>query len=103
DNLEDLPSNPVWYVQPKLDGIRCLIVDGKLLSNTLKPIPNQHLWESMKSIREYNKTGLFEGELIIPHKTHQDTMSVVMSEDKDASEVKFWCFDRILGPECFNV
>ena len=28
---------------PKLDGIRALVIDGQLVSRTLKPIPNRYV------------------------------------------------------------
>lgn len=31
------------YASPKYDGIRALVVDGLLVSRTLKPIPNHYI------------------------------------------------------------
>ena len=36
-------------VSPKIDGIRCLLIDGKPLSRTLKPIPNLHVQKTLAS------------------------------------------------------
>jgi len=70
------------YASPKLDGIRCSIVDGKALSRTLKPIPNKHIYEQL-SRQEFN--GL-DGELIVGSPTsptcYADSVSNVMSFDK---------------------
>lgn len=41
-NLEIFKDYPI-YSSPKLDGIRCMILDSKPRSRTLKPIPNKHI------------------------------------------------------------
>jgi DNA ligase 1 len=48
------------YASPKIDGIRALIVGGRVLSRTLKPIPNEHV-QALFGRPEYN--GL-DGELV---------------------------------------
>jgi DNA ligase-1 len=67
---------------PKLDGIRASVVDGKLLSRTLKPIPNREIYKSLSFI---TLNGL-DGELIVGKPTDKDvyrnTTSGVMSHDK---------------------
>ncbi len=47
---------------PKLDGIRCLIVDGKAVTRTLKPIPNDFIRNFLESHPELD--GL-DGELML--------------------------------------
>ncbi len=70
------------YASPKLDGIRASVVDGKLLSRTLKPIPNKHIYEQL-SRQEFN--GL-DGELIVGDPTsktcYTDSVSNIMAFDK---------------------
>jgi len=70
------------YASPKLDGIRALVVDGKLLSRTLKPIPNKHIYEQLSQVR---LNGL-DGELIVGSPTsptcYTDSVSNVMAFDK---------------------
>ena len=75
--LENL-KYPV-LVSPKLDGIRCLIVDGKALSRSFKPIPNLFI-QSLLSKQEFN--GL-DGELVLEGKTFNETQSIVMSESSE--------------------
>jgi DNA ligase-1 len=48
------------YCTPKIDGIRCLIVDGKAVSRTLKPIRNTFIQEELAGLPD----GL-DGELIL--------------------------------------
>lgn len=64
---------------PKLDGIRASVIGGKLLSRTLKRIPNLHIYEALSDPRHEG----FDGELIIGDPTDDDayrnTVSGVMS------------------------
>lgn len=67
---------------PKLDGIRCLIVDGVPKTRTLKDVPNNHIRSVLTSL----DIDGFDGELIIgdavAKTVYRDTNSVVMSHDK---------------------
>lgn len=66
---------------PKLDGVRCVIVDGCAMSRSLKPIPNQHVQRLFSQTR---LNGL-DGELVIgpvnAPDVYQRTVSGVMSKD----------------------
>ena len=100
ETLEDA-SKLVYPViaSPKLDGIRCLIVDGKALSRSLKPIPNQHVqaWAA-KYAAVLN--GL-DGELIVGDmgpSVFNRTTSAIMSKDGPEDFV-FWCFDLWYVPD----
>ena len=67
-------------VQPKLDGIRCLIVDGEVLSYTLRPIPNRHIVSMLKASIPKSKIHITDGELVLgPKATFQEVQSAVMS------------------------
>lgn len=85
---------------PKLDGVRCLIVDGVAMSRNMKPIPNRHVQElfGRKALN-----GL-DGELVVGNPTSPQcfstTMSGVMSVE-GKPEVHFWIFDAI-GPSPFQ-
>jgi DNA ligase 1 len=93
-------------VQPKLDGIRCLIVDGVARSRTFKPIPNKEIQAALGR-PEYN--GL-DGEIIVGDPTAegcmQATTSFVMAPNKvseeftDGLDWTFYIFDRwdVVGP-----
>jgi DNA ligase-1 len=76
----------------KLDGIRATVQGGRLLSRSLKDIPNKNV--------QMKFTGLpngLDGELIYGDPAHPDcyrnTTSVVMSEDKSAKNIRFLLFD----------
>lgn len=79
-------------VSRKLDGIRATVQGGKLVSRTLKDIPNVQIQEMFKGLPD----GL-DGELIFGAPNAPDvfnkTTSVVMSRDKDATGVAYHLFD----------
>lgn len=80
------------YASPKLDGIRCSIVDGKALSRTLKPIPNKHIYGQLSNHR---LNGL-DGELIVGEPTsktcYTESVSNVMAFDKTPAYT-YYVFD----------
>lgn len=82
-------------IQAKLDGIRCVIVDGKPLSRTLKEIPNREIFEALSN-NPYLE-GL-DGELVVGDPTADDayrkTTSYVMAHEKTGGDWTFWVFDR---------
>lgn len=84
--LEQSDLSKVCYpvlASPKLDGIRCVIRNGKALTRSLKPVPN-------KAIRAYLEAlpcleGC-DGELMIDDVPFQTVTSMVMSPDKNPHE-----------------
>lgn len=80
------------FASPKLDGIRCSIVDGKALSRTLKAIPNRHIYEQLSDPR---LDGL-DGELIVGSPTsktcYTESVSNVMAHDKTPNYT-YYVFD----------
>ena len=86
------------YVSPKLDGIRCVIIDGKALTRKLKPIPNNFIRTTLESMGRMVE-GL-DGELIVGYPNDKDvfnrTSSAVMSRDGEPN-FKFYVFDRVGG------
>ena len=77
---------------PKIDGIRCLIVDGVPLTRSLKPIPNRFITETL---RRYKLPAL-DGELLVGL-AFSDCSSAVMSRDGEP-EFTYWVFDRVDAP-----
>jgi DNA ligase-1 len=71
-NLSDLKF-PL-YISPKLDGIRCLAVNGQAVSRTGKLIPNKYIQQFFKQSKLHG----FDGELIVGD-TFQSSSSGVMS------------------------
>ncbi len=64
---------------PKLDGIRCVMVDGQALTRKLKPVPNKHV----RAWLEANCPDGWDGELMLPAPaTFQHISSTFMSVNK---------------------
>lgn len=79
----------------KLDGVRCLAIDGQPMSRALKVFPNKQLQEM------FDVCGLhgYDGELIKGPPNVNDvlpkTISAVMTEDKPHDEpIDYYIFDR---------
>lgn len=93
--LDDL-SKVVFpvLVSPKLDGIRCLIIDGKPVSRNFKEIPNRAIFNELARL---NLPPL-DGELIVGSPKAADcyrvTNSGVMSRDGEPNWC-FWVFDIV--------
>lgn len=83
---------------PKLDGVRAIIIDGVVMSRSLKPIPNKHVQE-LFGVSSLN--GL-DGELIVGNPCDEaafrTTTSGVMSKG-GTPDVKFYVFDDTSKPE----
>ena len=101
-DLDTFNSYPV-YVSPKYDGIRCLIMDGKPVSRTLKPISNQFISSTLKMLSLPD--GL-DGEIVtykdfdcLQMETYNEVQSKVMSV-KGESYFLFNVFDWI-RPELY--
>lgn len=95
----DLPQlqYPV-LASPKLDGIRCIIRDGVVLSRSLKPIRNNYVQQlfGVPALEGY------DGELIVGSPTDEqcylNTNSGVMSADGEP-DVRLFAFDHIGEPD----
>lgn len=88
-------------VQPKLDGIRASVVNGRLLTRTLKEVPNREIFEALS---QPQFEGL-DGELIVGSPTAPDcyrkTASFAMSASKTGEDWAFHVFDRWNEPGGF--
>jgi DNA ligase 1 len=83
-------SYPV-IASPKLDGIRALVLNGQLVSRTLKPIPNRYVQKLFAGLPEGT-----DGELIMGAANddpYRRTVSAVMSEDGEP-DVWYHVFDN---------
>lgn len=81
-------------VSPKLDGIRCVIRDGQVLSRSLKFIPNAYVRACIEQFAGHVE-GL-DGELMLADEraTFQEISSAIMSRD-GAPDFRFWAFDYL--------
>lgn len=99
EDLSKLNYSNGLYATPKLDGIRCLIVNYTAVSRTFKPIPNKKINKLLSELSLNN----FDGEIIIEDSNgiplpFNEISSVVMSFDKDIPEnckLKYYIFDYV--------
>jgi DNA ligase-1 len=77
-------------VSPKLDGIRCLKLNGQVVSRKLKPIPNTFIREWM----EANLPDGIDGEIMIRNATFSQIQSGVMTE-AGCPDFEFHAFDLV--------
>lgn len=98
DDLSAL-AYPV-LASPKLDGIRVLIIDGKVYSRNMKLIPNAFVQAELKGISQH-----LDGEIIVGDPKADDcyrkTNSGVMSRDGEP-DFTFWIFDNFAMPDGFK-
>jgi DNA ligase-1 len=86
----DLINFPV-VVSPKLDGIRCLKVDGKVVTRTFKDIPNKFI---RRNLEEILPDGI-DGEIMLKGNNNFNTIqSKVMSFDGEPDFI-FHAFDYV--------
>ena len=88
ENIEELKFPLV--ASAKLDGIRCLKINGKAVSRKFKPIPNHF-------VRNWIETHLpdgIDGELMLIGKSFNNIQSEIMSEDGEP-DFEFYAFDYV--------
>lgn len=81
-----------FLASPKLDGIRCVVLDGQVLSRSLKPIRNKFIAKQLQGLPD------LDGELIVGSSTVGDvfnrTTRGVMSAEGNPS-FQFHVFDTL--------
>lgn len=91
-------------VSPKLDGIRCIIKDGVLLSSHLKPINNARIVRRFAKLAIWakNHNMILDGELLAPSLTFTELSGRVRSlNDPIPEDLTFNCFDCVIE-ETYN-
>lgn len=89
--LEDISKIKYPIIaSPKLDGIRCLKVNGKALTRKFKPVPNHFI----RNYIEANVPDGFDGEIMIRNATFNEIQSGVMSEDGEP-DFEYHVFDYV--------
>lgn len=89
------------YASPKLDGIRVLIRGGRVLTRSLKELPNEYV---QRVLGKAALNGL-DGEIMVGEPTSEtvfrETTSAVMSRAGEP-DFTFWVFDTIYGEGGFQ-
>lgn len=77
------------FVSPKIDGIRCMVVNGEAKTRSMKPQPN-------KILNDYFSAPIYEGfdgELVVPGLPFNEVTSRVMGRSNDPDGVEWHVFD----------
>lgn len=77
----------------KMDGCRLLFKQGKIVTRSLKELPNIQLNQKFESIRKYSeeKDWILDGEVFAPRIPFQFIVSCFMTEDyDDKKSIKKW-------------
>lgn len=85
------------FVSPKLDGVRCVVLNGKALTRSLKPIPNKHIRGTIEALGSL-LDGL-DGEITLADATRpfHEVSSAVMAREGEP-DFRFWVFDDFTLP-----
>lgn len=75
---------------PKLDGIRALKIDGKILSRSFKHIPNLYI----RSVVESRLPDGVDGELLVGNTFHESSSGVMTQDGKP--DFKYAIFDYVV-------
>lgn len=76
EDITDIGGYPI-FCTPKLDGIRCVIREGKALTRKFKPIPNLYIRKCLES----QPIEGFDGEIVVKGAQFNNVNSAVMSKD----------------------
>lgn len=101
ERLEDLRPGVGWLGSPKLDGVRCLIVDGIAYSRNMEPIRNRHVQASI-GLKALN--GL-DGELVVGDPCDNKTNGTVLGRSMACTKYEgkpaftYHAFDRWDRPD----
>jgi DNA ligase-1 len=83
---------------PKMDGWRCLIIDGKAVTRKLKPIPNRYVREQL-SRRSLN---YLDGEILTYTDGKLDTVDTIhskLSSQDGEPDFRYHVFDHFQRPD----
>lgn len=100
DDVSKLDFRYGFLATPKIDGIRCLVLSdcehGRVVSRTFKPIPNKYIVTQLT----FNLSPAvdFDGELVRPGGTFQDSTSLVMTQSPSPVVFRYYVFD-VLGSQ----
>lgn len=83
---------------PKIDGIRCLKVDGKAVTRTFKPFPNKYVRNCIERVALDG----FDGEVIVKGKQFNEVSSLVMSQD-GKPDFTYLVFDYCIEPKEYYI
>jgi DNA ligase-1 len=67
---------------PKLDGIRCLVIEGKAVTRSFKPVPNDHIRNTIESAYAAGRyRAEWDGEIMVRNRSFNDLSGDVRRKD----------------------
>lgn len=93
---DEIDINQLTYpllVSTKMDGCRLLFKQGKIVTRSLKALPNIQLNQKFEPLRKYSEENdvILDGEVFAPNIPFQFIVSCFMTEDyEDKKSVKKW-------------
>lgn len=81
------------YASPKIDGVRALVISGKLVSRALKPIPN----EFVSTRFSLSALSGLDGELVLGSPTAPNVFNATsgaLRREEGEPDARFYCFDE---------
>ncbi len=114
--LEDEYSKIEWtnkdqhkYLQPKLDGMRCLVINDELISRDNKNImvtgggSMQHIVDELVELRKLISEEIaIDGELYCHGISFQENMKLIKKKRPNSTEIKFYVYDVISETNYMN-
>jgi hypothetical protein len=86
-----------WVSSPKLDGNRCLIIDGVPYTSSMRPFRNDTLNDLLEPLLNFSRAAgyVFDLEIYDPEGTHHAALSGILNSYKDEipDSVRFYLFD----------
>lgn len=87
---------------PKLDGIRCLVINGKAVSRTFKPIPNDHIRGTIEQeFVESCYRADFDGEILVRNRDFNELSGDIRRSD-GTPDFYYALFDKVTPPDGHN-
>jgi len=80
------------FVQPKLDGVRCLAGEHEVYTRNQKP-HKEHIQRTFDIATDGDEDFTFDGELMLPGASFQQTVSAVKKESERSKELVYNIYD----------
>ena len=85
----------VWYAQPKLDGNRAILIDGKAMSRGGKEYVTPFVEQILKVDPDFFKHWVVDGEIMGDLGFDQSSGALRRLDKRGAANFTFWAFDLI--------